>query len=109
MYYSPEDIEKYFARLRKSNKKNRQVTWRKLLLYFNAFGPEKVRYQTELTERLNLWRGSCVVQRVPIVIEEKWMYDNIVGLWNTTNPYRNYCVYYFENEDDALLFKMRWG
>ena len=56
------------------------------------------------------WESQCIVVSSVSSTNKRevyeWIRDNLVGAW--TGPRLHY-DYFFENEDDALLFKMMWG
>lgn len=107
MEITDESIERYFAGLRKSNKVYRRVTYGKTIRRFrvvhDAFAA------TIVLDYLNRWRKKCHEVFVNTRVHEKWMYDNINGLWNETKPYPSMYRYVFEKESDAILFKLRWS
>ena len=37
----------------------------------------------------------------------KWIVENLKGIWCFSKP--PYPCYYFELQDDAMMFKLRWG
>lgn len=37
----------------------------------------------------------------------QWVRDNLQGIW--ARSFGRYRIYFFQNENDAILFKLRWG
>lgn len=43
---------------------------------------------------------------------KKWLRENFTGLIyidDKCNSYRDHYIYYFEKEEEAVAFKLRWG
>ena len=67
---------------------------------------------------MNMIRNKIVIasesDRESIQLDEKneWLRENCAGLIyfiNESTAFRDAAVYYFEKEEDATAFKLRWG
>jgi len=115
-YISDAAIEGYFANLRKSGKRNRQLLINRMTKHFRIFENLSIANfkHDELRNYLRNWKEkSYKVNVFDDDSMEEWIHVNLVGLWHMQKGsyfFKNIPdIYYFENEKDALAFKMRWG
>ena len=71
-------------------------------------------YKNGYTVQIKLTNKVAYADLTSLIGEDciDWLRDNVVGLWRAEIDLESYedffvLVYYFEREDDALLFKLR--
>jgi len=77
-----------------------------------------VLFQMDTDIAMNMIRNKMIVEaesdRESIYLNEinEWLRGNCAGLIyfiNESTAFRDSAVYYFEKEEDATAFKLRWG
>ena len=104
-------LSDYLAVLRK--RKPCEVLWEEIVDYFDR-GHFAEDHEEILIEQMDEWCYHC--HKVPLEVWpeiefENWLAENAIGLWyedfHCDSPY--VVQFYFEEKNDAILFRLRWG
>ena len=97
-----QDFELYLDQLRKSNRRELVQFW----------GYKNVKEREVVSKLYFAWLDTCVIVQLSPETNDPtdWINENINYLWSHQyNFVTQGWYYYFENADDAMLFKLRWG
>lgn len=58
---------------------------------------------------MNYLPNKVIVYKYGEIGEIPWIIDNLNGVWAHTVDFAFDFIFYFREESDAILFKLRWG